>query len=103
LIGLVNAAISVLTLNVLLFLFPTDVKIFLVLFNSLAYSLAVLNSYYWNARITFKHAARFTRWQKYAFAAQAVGSLGVSNVVFLIMNFLLEHVGLPNWLRYNLA
>lgn len=102
-IGVSNALIDIGTLNLLLILFHTDDRILLLLFNTTAYSLAVANSYYWNARFTFKHAAERSNRQRILFVIQGLVSLGVSNLVFLGMNELLELAAVPNWWRYNIA
>jgi len=102
-IGMVNAGIDIGALNLLLITFPTDEKILLVLFNSIANSLAVLNSYFWNAKITFRHTAKGSNWQRFTFILQGIVNLGISNFVFLAAEILLENISVPNWLRYNLA
>lgn len=63
-IGISCGIIDIGTLNLLLFLWPTDQEIWLALFNTIAYSLAVFNSYIWNSRITFRHGHEKSRKQK---------------------------------------
>lgn len=102
-IGLTNAGVDIGTLNLLLILFPTDDRGMLALFNTIAYSLAVANSYYWNAHITFRHSAEGNNRQRLAFIVQGVVSLGVNNFVFLGVNQLFEVLEIPRWIRYNTA
>lgn len=102
-IGFANAAIDIGTLNLLLILFHTDDSMLLLLFNTISYSLAVANSYFWNASITFKHAAKGSSRQRILFVVQGLVSLGVSNLVFLGANELLNFIPVPNWMRYNIA
>ncbi|MFD1361768.1 GtrA family protein [Lentibacillus salinarum] len=102
-IGFANAGIDIGTLNLLLLLFHTDNRMLLLLYNSIAYTLAVVNSYFWNANITFKRSAKGSNRQRFLFIAQGLISLGVSNLVFLGVNDLLELTAFPNWLRYNTA
>ena len=102
-IGFANAGIDIGTLNLLLILFHTDDRILLLLYNTIAYTLAVANSYYWNANITFKRAAKGSNRQRILCIIQGLISLGVSNLVFLGTNELLDYTAVPNWMRYNIA
>ncbi|WP_158737331.1 GtrA family protein [Alteribacillus sp. YIM 98480] len=102
-IGLTNAGVDIGTLNLLLILFPTDDRGMLALFNTIAYSLAVANSYYWNAHITFRHSAAGNNRQRLAFIVQGIVSLGVNNFVFLGINQLFQVFEIPRWIRYNTA
>jgi putative flippase GtrA len=102
-IGLVNAGIDIGTLNLLLLLFPTDDQYLLVLYNTIAYILAVSNSYYWNAKITFRYTAEGNYWQRFTFIFQALVSLGISNLIFIVGSYFLGYTGIPSWFTYNLA
>lgn len=102
-IGIANAGIDIGTLNLLLFLFQTEEKGLLILYNTIAYTLAVLNSYFWNASITFKKTAIGNNQQRVKFIVQALVSLGVNNLVFIVSTMLLETLGTPKWLHYNVA
>ncbi|WP_164669889.1 GtrA family protein [Virgibacillus doumboii] len=102
-IGFANAAIDIGTLNLLLLLFHTDERAMLLLYNTIAYTLAVANSYFWNASITFKKSAESSNRQRILFIVQGVVSLGINNLVFISANTLMEVIGIPNWLRYNVA
>ncbi|QGH33396.1 GtrA family protein [Gracilibacillus salitolerans] len=102
-IGASNALIDIGVLNVLLLLFHTENSALLIVYNSIAYSLAILNSYIWNARITFKRVSKGSPYQRFVFFTQALISLGISNLVFLGANSLFAIMELPNWWRYNLS
>ncbi|WP_077324670.1 GtrA family protein [Virgibacillus siamensis] len=102
-IGVSNALIDIGILNLLLILFYTDEKAMLILYNTIAYTLAIANSYFWNARFTFQHAAKGSNRQRVLFIIQAIISLGVNNLVFIGANNLMEIIDVPNWLRYNIA
>ncbi|SES94012.1 Putative flippase GtrA (transmembrane translocase of bactoprenol-linked glucose) [Salinibacillus kushneri] len=102
-IGIANAAIDIGVLNVLLIFFHTEDQGLLLLYNTIAYTLAIGNSYFWNASITFKRSAEGSHWQRLTFIGQAIVSLGVNNLVFFAGNVLLAFIGVPNWLRYNIA
>ncbi|MGP4042096.1 GtrA family protein [Gracilibacillus sp. D59] len=102
-IGLSNALIDIGVLNLLLLLFHTEKPTLLIVYNSIAYSLAILNSYIWNAMITFKRASKGSHYQRLAFFIQALISLGISNLVFLGANSLFAIMEIPNWWRYNIS
>lgn len=102
-IGLVNAGIDIGTLNLMFLLFPTDDKYLLVVYNTIAYLLAVSNSYFWNAKITFRYAAEGNYWQRFTFIFQALVSLGISNLIFVVGSTFLGYIGIPSWFTYNLS
>jgi putative flippase GtrA len=54
-VGGLNTALDLLTLNGLLWLFPTNNALTLVLFNSLAYAVGAINSFLLNKYWTFGH------------------------------------------------
>ncbi|WP_208591654.1 GtrA family protein [Gracilibacillus suaedae] len=102
-IGVSNALIDIGVLNLLLLLFHTDKSAMLLLYNSISYCLAILNSYIWNASITFNRTSKGSSYQRIAFFVQALISLGISNLVFLGANSLFAIMEIPNWWRYNLS
>jgi putative flippase GtrA len=95
LIGISNGIVDLGSLNVLLFLWPTNLGWLLLLFNSIAYGLAVLNSYIWNARFTFRKNVKGGYRQKVLFVLQAAVSLGISNLTFLGAVRVFGSFGLP--------
>lgn len=101
LIGLMNGALDLVLLNALLAVWHTTNPLALIAINSVAYLGAVLNSYYWNAKFTFKKESQFSVKEKSAFAAQAFVSLLISNVVFVSFVFLLRFSSLPLWMIHN--
>src|SRR5690606_8736832 len=102
-IGLSNAAVDIGSLNLLLLLHPTNHNLTLTIFNTVAYCLAVVNSYIWNSMITFRYAARGSSKQRFGFFLQGLFSLLINNGVFLLFNFLFQLIGMPTWIRHNLA
>lgn len=102
-IGLSNAAVDIGSLNLLLLLHPTNQNLTLTTFNTIAYCLAVSNSYLWNSMITFRHTARGNSKQRFGFFLQALFSLLINNGVFLLFNFLFQFIGMPAWIRHNSA
>ncbi|GIO40324.1 GtrA family protein [Paenibacillus apis] len=53
-IALLNTAVAVITMNSLLLIQPDPGEVLLGMFNVVSYVMAVLNSYFWNSRVTFK-------------------------------------------------
>ncbi|MDQ0428702.1 putative flippase GtrA [Planomicrobium stackebrandtii] len=102
-IGISNAAVDIGSLNLLLLLHPTDQSSTLTLFNTIAYCLAVGNSYFWNSRITFRRSAKGGAEQRFSFFLQGLFSLLINNGVFLAFNLLFQFIGMPVWIRHNLA
>lgn len=102
-IGFSNAAIDIGTLNLLLILFHTDDRVWLITFNTIAYTLAVANSYFWNASFTFKRTAKGNGRQRILFIVQGIISLGVNNLMFVVFNEVLKWIGIPSWLLYNIS
>jgi putative flippase GtrA len=101
-VGVSCAVIDLGALNGLLYLFPTDQPVKLSLYNSIAYGLAVLNSYTWNSKYTFK--VKKTPIQFLAFIFQALISLMIANLVFLSGLWLLGvTVYFPKWLQTNIS
>lgn len=103
LVGGINAFIDIGSLNVLLKIWPTTDKRILILFNTLAYLLAVTNSYVWNTRFAFRHYAQKDVREKIYFFIQAGISLIVSNLTFLGALHILGLYSWPLWLIQNIA
>ncbi|SHN28231.1 GtrA family protein [Gracilibacillus kekensis] len=102
-IGASNAIIDIGALNILLLLFHTENRVILLVFNTIAYSLAILNSYIWNASITFKRTSEGNAYQRFSFIVQAIVSLVISNGVFIGAHTLFMAMDMPSWWNYNLA
>lgn len=102
-IGLANAAVDIGSLNLLLLLFYTEDRGTLLLYNTIAYTLAITNSYIWNSFFTFRETAKGTAKQRIKFILQGLLSLGINNGVFLASNTLFQFLGVPVWIRHNLA
>jgi len=93
-VGLSNSAIDFGVFNVLLYLFPTSSVRVLVLYNSVAVALAILNSYLWNTRWTFRAARELQvtsrqHRQGVLFVLQALLNVGVNDGVVAILTQLL--------------
>lgn len=103
-IGLTSGALDLGSLNLMLLLGPTGNHFIVVVYNTIAYSLAVLNSYIWNSRFTFREGLKRSRKQKIAFVLQAAVSLLISDGVLYVATILLSFVSfLPRLMDYNIA
>ncbi|HET7577787.1 MAG TPA: GtrA family protein [Bacillales bacterium] len=101
-IGASCGLIDIGSLNLFLYLWPTESDALLALFNSIAYGLAVLNSYIWNSRITFRKGARKDYRQVGLFILQALISLVISDLVFVLaIHGFREFSLFPNWMIHN--
>jgi putative flippase GtrA len=98
-----NAVIDLGALNLLLWYWSTTTAISLFIINSIAYILAVLNSYFWNSRLTFRANAFLTSKEKIKFVIQAAVSLVISNGVFLLFIYLFRRFSMPLWIDQNAA
>lgn len=103
-VGITSGALDIGSLNFMLFLWPAANYFVLVLFNTLAYSLAVLNSYIWNSRFTFREGLKRSKGQKLAFIIQAAISLLISDGILYVATILLSWFPLfPKLMDYNIA
>jgi putative flippase GtrA len=96
-----NGIIDLAALNLLLWIWPTTTAAGLFIINSIAYFLAVLNSYFWNSRLTFQMDAFLTSREKIKFVLQAAVSLIISNGVFLLFVPVFGRLTLPLWVDQN--
>ncbi|TKD72530.1 GtrA family protein [Pseudalkalibacillus hwajinpoensis] len=102
-IGVMNALVDIGALNLLMLLFPTDDRIQLIFYNTIAYTLAITNSYFWNAKLTFPSKAIHDRKQVLLFLAQAVIALGISNLVFYGALLIFEWITFPRYIERNIS
>ncbi|WP_165874248.1 GtrA family protein [Rubrobacter taiwanensis] len=103
-VGAVNTAVDVGVLNLLIWLFPAEENLRLVVYNLVALVAANLNSYLLNSRWTFRERARGDLRQKVLFAAQAVVNVGVATALFwLMVRVLFGATALPPVLEANIA
>lgn len=91
-VGLTNSIVDFGVFNLLFAVYPTTNIAILVAYNSVAVALAILNSYLWNTRWTFRAGVvRGTRGhrQRLLFLAQALLNVGVNDAVVAILTHLL--------------
>jgi putative flippase GtrA len=90
LVGLSNAIVDLGILNLLLRIRPTTDPFLLVLDNTIAVAAAILNSYIWNSRWTFRPAATGSSRERVLFVAQGILNVAVNDLVLLGMTAVLE-------------
>ncbi|GGL55113.1 GtrA family protein [Sporolactobacillus putidus] len=100
-IGMTNAVVDLGSMNLLLVFFPTKLHALLLLYNSIAYILTMINSYILNSRITFKRNSDRTAKQKLHYIVQVVICFLVSNVVFIGGVFVTEGLFNNAWIAQN--
>lgn len=101
-IGIVCAVLDIGLLNGILYFFPTDDTVLLTTYNSVTYMVAILNSYYWNSKYTFRIEKSKTQFA--VFVIQAFVSLLIANVVFIGGLRVVDLIStFPNWLQTNIA
>lgn len=88
-VGVSNAVVDLGALNLLLLLYPTKSDATLLLYNTVAVALAIMNSYLWNTRWTFHEHATSSARERTLFIAQALLNILINNVVLYAMTDLL--------------
>lgn len=89
LVGMSNAIADLGVLNALLFVHPARNTFDLVAENTVAVSVAIANSYWWNTRWTFRAQMTHTRREQVLFVAQALLNVTINNVVLVVVNMML--------------
>lgn len=89
-VGLSNAAVDLGVLNLLLYLRPTHDPLMLVADNTIAVALAILNSYLWNTRWTFRLMVTGSARERVLFVAQGGLNVVVNDAVLLAMTGVLQ-------------
>jgi putative flippase GtrA len=103
-VGVVNASVDILTLNLFLWFAPTRDPSLLALYNGVALVLANLNSYVWNTRWTFRGRATSDARQRLLFTLQALINISVSNGLFwVLVRPILVYTDVPAYLAGNTA
>ncbi len=103
-VGFVNAAVDLAILNILLAVFPTTSRIGLTVETSLAVALAILNSYLWNTRWTFRRQADGSTRQLTLFIAQSLLNIGINDLVLILTASQVHALQIaPHWVKVNLA
>ncbi|MBM7571000.1 GtrA family protein [Aquibacillus albus] len=105
-IGISNAIVDIVSLNVLLWIWPTTQSSLLFVFNTIAYILTIINSYIWNTKYTFSHRANIDTKEISLFILQATIALVISNLVFIgAFRLLVDQtfISIPVFISQNIA
>jgi putative flippase GtrA len=107
-VGLGNAFIDLGVFNGLYFISPTKAVGQLVVYNTLAVGAAVLHSYFWNTRWTFRdkvrHRGRAASRQRALFLVQSIGNIAVNDVILgFIAPAILHLHAMPSYMANNIA
>ncbi|WP_117168956.1 GtrA family protein [Paraliobacillus sediminis] len=105
-IGISNAVVDISLLNILLWIWPTTDSQFLLIFNTFAYTCAIINSYIWNTKYTFSHRAYFNKKELGWFIIQAFIALLINNGTFIgLMDIFAVQtvINIPSFLARNIA
>ncbi len=85
-VGVLNTALDLLLLNGLLWLFPTTDSWLIVLFNTLAYGVGALNSFFCNKYWTFRHRQRTTAGEVRRFVITTLLAITCNDILIWIAN-----------------
>jgi putative flippase GtrA len=107
-IGLMNTSIDFAVLNLLMWLTGVYLGRWIILLNAIAFSVAVINSYFWNKYWTFraretKEAAEVTKEFSQFIVVSLVGVVINSGIVYGITTFIPPFFGLGEEIWANLA
>ncbi|MCL5065913.1 MAG: GtrA family protein [Firmicutes bacterium] len=107
-VGLGNAFIDLGVFNGLYLIWPTKDVGQLVVYNTLAVGSAILNSYFWNTRWTFRdrvrHKGSGASRQRVMFLVQSVGNIVVNDLILgFIAPAILHLHAMPIYMANNIA
>lgn len=89
-VGILNTAVDFAVLNLLIALTHYHGGPWLLVFNSISFLAAVINSYIWNGRITFRHHERGDAWRFLRFVALNAVGLGINSLTVWFMTPLMD-------------
>lgn len=103
-VGAMNAAVDILVFNLILWFAPTRTNWALSLYNSVAVIAAIVNSYVWNRKITFRDTATGAKREKFWFIGQALLNLCLNDaIVVWISSYLIFNKSVPFFISSNAA
>ena len=107
-VGLGNAFIDLGVFNLLYVIAPTRDVAQLVVYNTLAVAAAILHSYFWNTRWTFRERVRRrgpgASRQRVLFLIQSIGNIVVNDLILgLIAPAILHLHAMPSYMANNIA
>ena len=89
-VGVLNTVLDLLILNCLLWLFPTNDPVVVVLFNSLAYALGAINSFLLNKYWTFGYSKSITGREVSRFILTTALGIVCNDILLWLANILLR-------------
>ncbi len=102
-VGVLNTGVDILVLNLLLWRFPTHNTNFLLGYNSLAYTVGAINSFYFNKHWTFKHKRKTNGSELLRFALVSVLGILCNDGIIWIAAGVLHPLIRNNFLWANLS
>ncbi len=102
--GLMNAVVDLGVLNLLVWAWPTSDPTVLTVENSLAVALAIVNSYLWNTRWTFRKQVDGSSRQRLLFLLQSLLNIAINDLALDLTAGQVRqlHLG-PAWVTVNLS
>lgn len=104
-VGAMNAGVDLAVYNLLLLLDPSPTPVLLVVYNTCAVVAAIINSYLWNSRWTFRErrrAAPGRRWrERWLFTLQAGVNIAVNDAAVLGLSLLTASWGVQSAVTAN--
>jgi putative flippase GtrA len=85
-VGGLNTAIDLVILNALLWLFPTQDTLLLLVYNSLAYLTGAVNSFFLNKYWTFRNGEKTNRGQVLRFSVTTLAGVTCNNVILWLVS-----------------
>lgn len=103
-VGIMNAAVDLLVLNLLLLLYPTQSGFWLTTYNTVGVICAILNSYIWNRYWTFADVSNGSTSERTKFIGQAVLNIVLNDVIVLaVSGYFTTNRSMPFIISSNLA
>jgi len=103
-VGMSNAVVDVGVFNGCLLLSPSKSSFSVLLYNSIAVICAIINSYIWNRRWTFRDVSKGTNKERGLFALQGVLNIVLNNLILYWLSLYLILVReIPFFISSNVA
>ncbi len=102
-VGGLNTFIDLLVFNLLIWLLPTTHVHVLVLYNSLAYLVGAVNSFFWNKLWTFEHRSQVTSRQVKHFAIVTLAGIVCNDILIWLATSALTAASLSGFFWTNSA
>ena len=103
LVGVINAVVDLLVLNLCLLINPTKSPGLLVLYNTIAVISAIATSYELNRRWTFSDRSKNPRKEQHLFFAQGILNVLLNNSAMVFISRILYSIDMPFIISSNLS